>query len=445
MGQANLVQLQERAEEVLRQGDAETAVSLTATIIAQDPNFSPAHFVQAVALNIQGNHERAAEAAMRAYRTAQSDRQRMQAAILVSEARFAAGQYSRAELWLRRAANNAKTEDDIRTIQQNFDSIRRANPLTVWLNFGLTPSNNVNNGISGDELVFRDQSGDIVCFPFIGCSQELGAQARILSGIEYFGSADLQYRLSESAQYLTTFDARLFVRTYTLSSESRDLIEELGGGLDGGDFSLGILEAGITHRMRPPGGNGTVTISAHTGKLWSGWEPYWYYDRFAVGRTFQIDDRKEFEVNASVEFRDPIDASQLPTRIDTITASHTWIRPNNDQARFSIQNQDFVAGNNVLSFEDHSLALDYRFAEEILGTQLSINTRLGQRHYDVFTTTLNGRLDHYATLGISTIFSRVSYFGFSPSMSIAATRRLSDLPEYTTTTWDGGFGIQSNF
>ena len=74
-----------------------------------------------------GEWQAASVAAKAAFRAAGTDIERLNAARLVASAHFRAGQFSRAEWWLRRAANNASEGAGAAAVRQDFAQVSQAN------------------------------------------------------------------------------------------------------------------------------------------------------------------------------------------------------------------------------------------------------------------------------------------------------------------------------
>ncbi|MEL6684319.1 MAG: hypothetical protein AAFQ00_03435, partial [Pseudomonadota bacterium] len=97
------------------------------------------------------------------------------------------------------------------------------------------------------------------------------------------------------------------------------------------------------------------------------------------------------------------------------------------------------------SYIEYRAGIDYGLSQRILNTRLSTSLEIGYRTYEEFTTTLDGRDDRFVTAQASVIFEELTYFGFSPSMSVSATRTESTAEEQTTAAVQVLFGIESNF
>ena len=132
-----------------------------------------------------GQWQGAASAAKVAFGAGETDDERVHAARLVASAYFRAKQYFRAELWLRRAHQHAKSILAVQAVASDSAILRRISPWTTRLSFSLAPNSNVNNG-SQSEIV------TIWGLPFV-----LNADARALAGYEMAAGVQAAYRLSE--------------------------------------------------------------------------------------------------------------------------------------------------------------------------------------------------------------------------------------------------------
>ncbi len=430
VGQSSGATLQAAAEETLIAGDPTQTVTLAQAMIAKNPNSFAGHFLLALALSDLEQHSTAAKAAGRAYRTAPTEDDKLQSARLAGSSHFAAEQFARSELWLRRAANHVDTEEEAERVVREFQRARTANPLSARFGAWAAPSDNINNGAQDE--VFRLEDIDIDFF--------LPPERLALSGIEYAGEALVSYRLSQSSNQITSVGAYIFGRTFSLSDSAKELVPDSSGS----DFALLLTEVSLTHRRQLIDGLGPTSGILRYGRVRFGGDPLWVYDSWELSQIFPLGDAGGVSVRAS--FKDQ--KSQVPSTADVwirdISATYATTLANGDALRFSVATTYSDGGfENV--FDEYRGNVNYKLAETLFDTRWSVSFELGHRNYDAFPTTLDGRRDVFGSLGATAVFENVSYWGFSPSVSATATRTHSSAEEFTSNEIEARFSIQSTF
>ncbi len=418
------------AESALTGGDPATALALTNAALEQSPNNFAALFLRALALSELGQHPEAARTAGQAYRIAQTREEKLQSARLAGGARFAARQYVRAEWWLRQAANHIGSSEDAATIVTEFSRIREENPLSAQFNFNAAPSDNINNGADSD--TFRLEGLDI--------EFGLPPSSVALSGIEYSGDAQLSYRIASSDRQRTSLGLYVFGRTYTLSEDTQDRVPDLSGS----DYALALADISINQEwLVSP--EGPTSLSLGLGRVWYSGDLLWNNWRVSLRQDMKMGPSAVFGVIGQLEERKLID-DRFPDRfIYTLGLLYTQTLPNNDRLDVSVTGLFNDANDIEENFTDTQLTLGYGFDQAILGTKWSFSVGVGHTEYKEFSLSLDGRRDDYASIGGTVVFEDISYFGFSPSVSVSARRTKSNVDQFTSSQLQARVGISSNF
>ena len=136
---------------------------------------------------------------------------------------------------------------------------------------------------------------------------------------------------------------------------------------------------------------------------------------------------------------------QPDTLVYDIEASFGRRLANRDVLRLSLgartANTDFVTSD-YTSLRGN---LQYSFHNKILDTRLSLTFGLGRKDYEEFALTIDGRHDKSVSIGATAVFENISYFGFSPSLTLLASKTSSNVNRYSTDQISARLGIQSNF
>ncbi|MCK0095740.1 hypothetical protein MWU60_09170 [Yoonia sp. F2084L] len=449
VGQDQPPKLQAQAEEALVGGNPTKATELTQQILSIDPDSYAALFVLGLAQADLGEHRAAANAAAKAYRAAVNDQEKLQAARLVAGSRFQLGHYARSEIWLRRAANHIQSEDDAEAVVREYARAARANPLSIEFNATVAPSDNVNGGAEDDEFLL---DGAEVFNVIPGLEDiEVGRvpeNQRALSGISYAARMRLGYRINAGDTHATRLTGYLSGETFTLSQESQDLLDSSPDpdiqDLDGADFATLTAEVGITHERSSISPLGPIRASLNFGTFWNTDERIVDYRDVILQQVMPIDSRNVASVQASVrDQRARVDGFVDTVTYDVVT-SLSRVLSTDDVLRLNIAYRFRDADENN-TYDEYRSGVTYRFAQPVWNTSWSTSMQFAFRDYDQFLTTIDGRQDRTVTLGASAVFEDITYFGFSPSMDIFATRTVSTAEENTSSAVQIGFGVTSNF
>lgn len=406
------------------------AVRLTNMILQVNPDSYAALFVKAAALIDIQDYRNAAQSAADAFGVARSPTERVQSARLASRAHRLAGQYVRAEWWLRRAANQAATEDDAINIARDMRAIRQENPFSVDLNFGIAPTDNINNG-SEDGFVLFEGLGTIVLPP----------EQRPLSGIEYSGDLRIEYRLSESERQRSSVGLYLYGRTYTPSQSAKDAVP----GLSGSDYALALGEVYLSHARLVFPELGVSEIIFHIGHLNYGGEAYWDYGKVTLAQDVVLDASNVLTFRASREWQYGIERRHEDTGIFDTGVTLRRTRENRDLVEFDLAFKDYDTDAFEASYIEYRAQLGYRFAKPVMGVTWGGALSVGYLDYPAFFASLDGRRDTYVSVSANATWRDVSFYGFAPRIDLIAETRESNVGQFSTNSLQMRFGIESNF
>ena len=424
-----LAALRAEAVQALSDGDPAKSAAIAEAVLKRTGDDYQTLYILSLARTELGQDVAAVRAAQQAYKSAATDNDRLQAARVVAAAKFRQGQYTRAEWWLRRGANNVTNAQDAQILAQEFGAIRQKNPLSLRFGFWVAPSDNINGG--AENAVFS-----LGQFQFIFNPSSLA-----LSGVEYSGDVELSYRLSQGPDHITHAGLYLFGRTYSLSSGSQARAPNVSGS----DFALGLVDVSLTHRRSIFAGVGPTGVSVNAGQVWYGGDPVWRYHRVSLSQSFAIGQAASVVLQAGIEDQTGLVASQPDAEVYDVEARYARSLGNRDVVRLTLRSRYHNATVATNTYRDHSATLGYEFAKPVLGSQLSLSLGVGRKSYHEFSLSLDGRRDRYASLGATVVFPQVSYLGFSPSWSMTATRTKSNVARFETRQVTGRLGLQSQF
>ncbi|KJZ21175.1 tetratricopeptide repeat protein [Loktanella sp. S4079] len=419
------------AEQALVAGNYREAITSSIAILADDPDNYAALVIHALAAAELGRHEEAQRIAHRAYAAAEHREDRLRAARIAANAAYRQGHYTHAQWWLRRARNHTATQTELETISAEFHKIRAENPLSIYANFQVAPSDNINNGAADDSFFLEGLD-----FEFF-----LPPSSQAISGIEYAAQTNISYTLSTSPTHLTQVHGYLFGRTYSLSAESKAALPDVSGR----DYALILAEIAGSHSFRLRDTWGATRISAHAGQVWFSQDPLWNYTRIGLDQTISEGHRNSLNLNISVENRNAIAVTQPDADIYQIGASHAHVMASSDILSLSASGTRQNAETETDSFTDYTVRMDYYFAKPIAGAKLSVFGEIGYRSYPEFDLSLDGRRDRYASAGGTILLGQLNAYGFSPSLTLTARETQSNVTQFTTSQLQAQIGFQSTF
>lgn len=364
-----------------------------------------------------------------AYAHANSDVKKLQSARLVSAAYFGLGRFTAAQFWLRRATNHAKTPQDALQLREDMSAIRKSNPLATSLSFSIAPSDNVNGGAA-------DRTFSLGDFTF-----EFAPSSLALSGIEYSGQVDFLYNLGESETGVTAAGLSLYGRTYSLSQSAK----EAAPGVSGSDYAYTQVEASLRHRQNIFEGLGPSEIALQVGRTWYGGDPLRNYARLGLSQDFVLGQDAALTISGFAENQNALSAAQVDTRVYDLKGIYAQRLANQDVLRLTLQRRFHDADEETFTYSDNRFVVSYELAERYWNTKLSLFAGFGYKNYDEFSLSLDGRRDRSVSAGLTAVFEGVSYFGFSPSMTLAANRTQSNVARFTTNGLEARLGFTSNF
>jgi len=419
------------AEQALADGNPTRTAVLAQEKLTKYPNDFTALYLLSLAQSDLGQDEAAAQNASKAFDVALNDSERLLSARLAGGARFKLDQHFRAGWWLRVAANHAETPDDKAVVAQEFRQIQSANPLSVQASLSAAPSDNINNGADSD----------IIRLDGIDIDFTLSPETQALSGVEFAANVDLSYQITQSARHQTRVGAYLYGRSFALSSKAKQSVPDLRGS----DYSLALAEVDLTHIRFLADWLGPTTVSLGFGHVIYSGDPLWDYAKLSLGQDIALGPSAVFSLQGSVQNQTARSSIVPDTKVYNLTSSLTARQQNGDLLQLSLTG---ILNDTELiesTFTDVSGTVGYSFASPVLGTQWSFFGTAGHTNYDEFSLSLDGRRDDYITFGSTTVFTEMSYFGFSPSVSFTATQRRSNVDPFNSTQVQGRFSIQSNF
>ncbi len=414
--------LRAAAYDVLTSGNPARARVMAEALLDRDPEDPLALRIGLEAAMQMDDNAAAADYGRRLWRLAETDADRAAVARLTALALARDERYAAAQIWLRRAAQNATTDEVSAEIARNYAQVRRANPVQLDFGLSLAPSNNVNGGSSADTVLL---------FGFL--ELDLSEDAKALSGWDYAANASLSWRIAEGERSLTRLAFGVDVDGYILSDESAERAPDH----DPGDWLLTAVDLTLDHRWvsGPEEARGLSGVQAQVSASALGGEDYARARSLSYWHTAPLgeDDSLRIRLTAGqTEYR----------RIDTIADrasaevqwNHVWEQ---GITGVSVGYGEAWSERDDYSYESTQLGVYHDFGSLTEGLSLSMSLTHEDRTYRT------GREDSTIAFGATARLDTVEFYGFVPKLSLTARQTESSFDRYDIDTITTGFSFDS--
>jgi hypothetical protein len=415
---------------LIQSGRLAEAAALTDALIARDPSDPTALILRARVALATDDPRGAIALAARAFRAGGNDDQRYAAARIAARGHAALKQDTRAQWWLRRAGNVAPDEAAERSVAEEFRALRQRNPLAISLQFGISPSSNINGGSANDSIILPGLPVEFV----------LDGEARPLSGLQIEAGFNLSYRLHRTENTATFFDASLQGRTYILSAQAREQAPDARGS-NYADVSPTIS---LTHRWLPDGARGPWTLTGTYGHTWYEDSLFAVFGQFSLGKSMQFEDGQRLDLSAYADLQDRIRDNEYLTALGA-RGRWTWITSQGDQASISMAWRDTLGDLADVAFNSALVGAGYQFAQPVASIRLGLGADLEYRYFPTSNFALDGREDWRGNLRVMIGLPDYSYYGFEPQVILRASHTESSVALYDSRSLSIDFGIVSSF
>jgi hypothetical protein len=425
------------AVEALNAGRPGFAIQLGKGLLKADHRDAQAYYLIAAGYARLNDPVMARRAAGYAYRFARPGADRYQSAQLASRMAFESGHYSLSQLWLRRTAIHAPSEDVQRRLADDYGLLRRLNPWSLRIRADLRPSDNVNNG-SDTSLNIIDGVPD---------GGKINGSALALSGM--IASLDLApaYRLRSDGASVTTLGARLYIERVKLSGAAASIAPRTTAS----DFASTYASVSLAHGVSAgqPGAGGAAQVALSLGESWYGGARSFRFARLDAQRRWNLGDAARLDLRALLERRYMAAYASNDARIVELGADFDKPLGNGDSLTISFALREsrakFVNG----SYSAASIYAEYGFEQPIGPARLSLGLVLGFTRYDTYVASVflppSQRTDRSAYGDVSLIFDRLDYAGFVPTLRLRSGRKTSNFSRFSSRETSISLGISSRF
>ena len=431
------------AANTLQAGNPADAARAADLLLARFPDDASTLLIRTEAAILLGDFAGASTFGRRAFWSADNNRQRFNAARLAALGHARREQDSRAQLWLRVARQYAPSDAAAEAVAEDFRAVRRRNPLTVNLRFGITPSTNINGG-TFEETVSIDFGN--ISLPFT-----LSRDARALSGWEFSGGVDARYLLRSDRTSATFLDFGLSGVTYRLTRGARADLEELAEDtgnplITGQSFSSMNLSFGATHRFVLVPDAGITEAALSFSRSFRKDEDEKNTIRATLSHTFELSEtsslgifgasQRRFDIaddDEAQSYQAQLSYSQQFEDIGVVRVSYGMDRS------FATDPRD--------EYESDSYTVSFSPDFEFQGTRFTFLAQRRFTDWDFYGNLAgeNPREDEQTFYRVSAVLGGAEFFGFNPVVSIEHDVRESSGTRFNSESTTVGFDLTSSF
>lgn len=412
------------ALRAVQAGQMDAARRLSLALLQQDPDDMTALMVMAMAGAKTGYTKLAIIAGKRAYRQAEHRGQKFEAAYLTAAAMDKAKRPLATKLWLRRATEVAPSDASRDLAKRSFLSVARNSPLSLNLDFGIGPSDNVNGGSLSDVMW-------IIGLPF--------AITDALPGGVWHVGVSGDYRLHDNAtsQTLATFALRQSGVWLNQEAKRRQPTAKAA------DFAQTAARIGVTHRTRPWDDRPvTLEFGLSAGQTWAAAQPASRDVALQLRAGWSVSDQTmisgELTANKASNLRDGRrDASSL-------SFGTTMVHQTQSMGRVSMGLTLAQIDSAARDIDRRSLGLSlgWRPLWQPAGTVTDLRLKAEVKDFPKMMG-LDPEVE--LTAGASMTFTKIDYMGFAPKVTAEARRNWSDFVPRDRRDVTVGIGIVSTF
>ncbi len=410
------------AQNAALAGRPELARRVAAGLLEQDPDDRTALIVLAAVEPVLGRPDQGRMAGARAFRVSEGGIQKFEAARLTARAATAAGDYTLAQVWLRRAALHAPDDDAEAAIAREFALLRRLNPWSLRLDFRLAPSNNVNGGS-------RHEGMELFGLPF-----EFSGDAQALSGWVASADAQVGYRLHADADSRTVLTGRIYLRAVSLSDAARDTAPEV----ENADLSTAYLSLGLDRDWRLD--RGSWGVDARVSATWYGGDHAETELHLGAGRRWQTDGGMAIEAGAAIAPRwSPDGYAGLGLTLSAQGAQAL----DAGRVSFGATLEQFDAETAAERYRGARVGGSFTFAEPAGPARIGLAGGVGRRDYPDYP--LGRREDLRLWAQAEATFTEWDFAGFAPVATLTAGRTESTIDRFDRDEVSLGLSLRSTF
>lgn len=428
-------ELRQVAASALREGKPRTARQFGTALIARDPADLNAHLILARAARDLGDMSGARASARTAWRLADTPSERYSAALITAQILATDGKRTRAQLWLRRAAQHAPNDALRARAERDFGYVKQRNLWRTDLTFTIAPNTNINNGSANDRSRLNYAISELLFGEPI--EYALDAEAQAIAGLEIGGSVRTRYRFSQTP--VSAHDAKV-----SLSYRTFNITDDLGSSeTTGSDFAFGTLALGYGFRHLNMERRGEFALDTEVGQSWYGGSRYATYLRLQAQQKLRVQGNRQLRFGGDLERQ----WGQATPDLDTIglSASLTQAFASGNSGFLGLSAKATHSPNLGSEYTEVTLRSGLALRKPVMGAALQFGLGFSWRDYDISRDSPDGRQDTRVFADVTATFKDIDYYGFNPTVTLSASTTDSNVALYDVNRVGLNIGIRSAF
>lgn len=413
------------AADLVRQGQSKAALDVLSVLLVRDTRDANALIISAQAHRRLRDFPAAQASARSAWKHAETPNQHYGAAMAMAQALSQDNKKTRAQLWLRRAAEIAPTPELEEKAISDYRFVRVTNPWSVRLSFGLSPSDNVNNAPRDNTYVIGPLTlTDPTAVPLEGVEINAGLRLRYNYDTETTRRNYVAFRWSETQVILTD--------------------DTVPTGVSDSDFNYRRLAfAHGWDRMsgpKAPRRNTEIEVAS----TWYGGNQLSTDLTLAYQQQRRLQSGDGFHWSTSLTYTDRQDSDLRSGFIARLGATYSL---GLDTGRLDLIGRiDRTETDSAAATHTRvNVGLAYTLGREIMGAQVDFSAMGEFKRYDDPLYIADPRSDNGITLSSSLFFKGIDSHGFAPKVTLSARRVNSNVGRFEIENIGLDVGFQSTF
>ncbi|WP_072780059.1 tetratricopeptide repeat protein [Marivita hallyeonensis] len=423
-------EMREVASQAVLQGRPDVAYDLAGALLQRDANDIDAQLIRSRAARDLGRYDTALEHARRAWDLADFDRARYAAALAQAQALASAGNNTRAQWWLRRAAQIAPNDQLKTRAARDFQYVRAQNRWSTYLSFSISPSSNINNGS-------RNETSELFDLPL---DFQLQGEARALSGVEISTGLSTRYRLQQSSTRRTDLFFSAQHRSYVLSDDAKEIAPDA----DGSDFATSSAAIGVQQLFQLSETGTHLGWNARVGKVTFGGDDLLRYSRLGTEYRTVVGESGLLNLSLSHEAQDGLNGRD-DASIWTGAVGYGHRLENGNRISLSATLIESESDADYLDYTKREIGVRYSLSQPIGRALWDFGVTVSDKTHEVSNLTSDGREERSVEASITAALPDFDFYGFIPTVTLKAERTDANLDLYETENFGIRLGIRSAF
>ncbi|MEM8981016.1 MAG: surface lipoprotein assembly modifier [Pseudomonadota bacterium] len=434
------------ANQLIAQNKPRAAAAIAQGLLQSRPEAPDLWLLLGQAARATGESSASREAARKALAFAQTPLQRHNAAVLVADSYVVENRLTLAQVWLRRARQNAPNDALKARLARDYKILDRQNPWKYNFDFSVRPSSNINNGSSEATLNGENPLGSE---PVV-----LSVDSQALSGFQArgFGAVSYTKALKDGASW--SLLGRADLRRYWFSQDAKDKLEAARAAdptadLPGAsDFSFDDLGLRGTYRFAQNARGLGREVGLELGRNWYGGEPLSRSAMAFGSLTWTPTPRSLGQVSLSYGRQERSDADSRSATLWTLGYTAVFIPQNGGRLQFGVSISDTNARSATVAHSRYSTTVSYTLAKPVAGVELTTRAGFSRRLDDAAYFGLVNpalRKDTRYTLGITAFFPNRDLYGFAPTLNLDWSQTNSTVSRFKSEEFAVTVGLRSVF